>query len=101
MGEHMESESKCPFSGDARKHTQAGAPSNADWWPHQLRLEILHQRSSKFNPNGGGFDYATVCKSLDLNALVKDLHSLMTDSQSWWPADFGHYGPLFIRMAWH
>ena len=97
----MESESKCPFSGDARKHTQAGAPSNADWWPNQLRLEILHQRSSKSNPMGGEFDYATEFKSLDLNALVKDLHSLMTDSQSWWPADFGHYGPLFIRMAWH
>jgi len=97
----MESESKCPFSGDARKHTQAGAPSNADWWPNQLRLEILHQRSSKSNPMGGEFDYAAEFKSLDLNALVKDLHSLMTDSQSWWPADFGHYGPLFIRMAWH
>ncbi|HWX28418.1 MAG TPA: catalase/peroxidase HPI [Steroidobacteraceae bacterium] len=97
----MESESKCPFSGDARKHTQAGAPSNADWWPKQLRLEILHQRSSKSNPMGGEFDYAAEFKSLDLNALVKDLHSLMTDSQSWWPADFGHYGPLFIRMAWH
>jgi catalase-peroxidase len=97
----MESESKCPFSGDARKHTQAGAPSNADWWPNQLKLVILHQRSSKSDPMGEGFDYAAEFKSLDLNAVIKDLHGLMTDSQSWWPADFGHYGPLFIRMAWH
>jgi catalase-peroxidase len=97
----MERESKCPFSGDARKHTQAGAPSNADWWPNQLKLEILHQRSSKSDPMGEEFDYAAEFKSLDLNAVVKDLHRLMTDSQSWWPADFGHYGPLFIRMAWH
>jgi len=97
----MESESKCPFSGDARKHTQAGAPSNADWWPNQLRLEILHQQSSRSDPMGEGFDYAAAFKSLDLNAVVKDLHGLMTHSQSWWPADFGHYGPLFIRMAWH
>ena len=91
----MESESKCPFSGDARKHTVAGAPSNADWWPNQLKLNILHQHSSKSDPMGEEF------KSLDLNAVVKDLHALMTDSQAWWPADFGHYGPLFIRMAWH
>jgi catalase-peroxidase len=97
----MESESKCPFSGDARKHTLAGAPSNADWWPNQLKLEILHQHSSRSDPMGEGFDYAAEFKSLDLNAVIKDLHGLMTDSQSWWPADFGHYGPLFIRMAWH
>jgi catalase-peroxidase len=97
----MESESKCPFSGDARKHTLASAPSNADWWPNQLKLEILHQHPSSSDPMGEGFDYAAEFKSLDLNAVVKDLHGLMTDSQSWWPADFGHYGPLFIRMAWH
>jgi len=97
----MEGESKCPFSGDARKHTLAGAPSNADWWPNQLKLDILHQHSSKSDPMGEEFDYAAEFKSLDLNAVVKDLHGLMTDSQSWWPADFGHYGPLFIRMAWH
>ena len=97
----MESESKCPFSGDARKHTLAGARSNADWWPDQLKLDILHQHSSKSDPMGEEFDYAAQFRSLDLNAVVKDLHGLMTDSQSWWPADFGHYGPLFIRMAWH
>ncbi len=97
----MESETKCPFSGDARKHTVAGAPSNADWWPNQLKLDILHQHSSKSDPMGEEFNYAEEFKSLDLNAVVKDLHALMTDSQAWWPADFGHYGPLFIRMAWH
>jgi catalase-peroxidase len=97
----MESESKCPFSGDARKHTLAGATSNADWWPNQLKLDLLHQHSSKSDPMGEEFDYAAEFKSLDLNAVVRDLHGLMTDSQSWWPADFGHYGPLFIRMAWH
>jgi len=97
----MESESKCPFSGDARKHTLAGAPSNSGWWPNQLKLDILHQHSSKSDPMGEEFDYAAEFKSLDLNAVVEDLHGLMTDSQSWWPADFGHYGPLFIRMAWH
>ena len=97
----MSTESKCPFSGDARKHTVAGAPSNADWWPNQLKLNILHQHSSKSDPMGEEFNYAEEFKSLDLNAVVKDLHALMTDSQDWWPADFGHYGPLFIRMAWH
>lgn len=97
----MSTEPKCPFSGDARKHTVAGAPSNADWWPNQLKLNILHQHSSLSNPMGEAFNYAEQFKSLDLNAVVKDLHALMTDSQDWWPADFGHYGPLFIRMAWH
>ena len=97
----MVDESKCPFSGDARKHTVAGAPSNADWWPNQLKLNILHQHSSKSDPMGEAFNYADEFNSLDLNAVVKDLHALMTDSQDWWPADFGHYGPLFIRMAWH
>ncbi len=97
----MATESQCPFSGDARKHTIAGAPSNADWWPNQLKLNILHQHSSKSDPMGEEFNYAEEFKSLDLNAVVKDLRALMTDSQDWWPADFGHYGPLFIRMAWH
>jgi catalase-peroxidase len=97
----MESEDKCPFAGAARKHTVAGAPSNAGWWPNQLKLNILHQHSSKSDPMGEEFDYAAEFKSLDLNVVVKDLHALMTDSQGWWPADFGHYGPLFIRMAWH
>ena len=91
----MSTETKCPF------HTAAGAHSNADWWPNQLNLKILHQRSSLSNPMDQTFDYAKEFKSLDLNAVVKDLHALMTDSQPWWPADFGHYGPLFIRMAWH
>ena len=97
----MSTESRCPFAGDARKHTVAGAPSNADWWPHQLKLNILHQHSSKSDPLGEAFNYAEAFKSLDLNAVIQDLHALMTDSQYWWPADFGHYGPLFIRMAWH
>ncbi len=97
----MSTETKCPFSGDARTNTVAGAPSNADWWPNQLKLSILHQHSSKSDPMGEEFNYAEEFKSLDLNAVVKDLHALMTDSQDWWPADFGHYGPLFIRMAWH
>ncbi len=78
-----------------------GGTSNRDWWPNQLRLDILHQHSSKSNPMGGDFNYAKEFKSLDLKAVKKDLHELMTKSQDWWPADFGHYGPLFIRMAWH
>jgi catalase-peroxidase len=97
----MANESKCPFSGDTRKHTIAGAPSNADWWPNQLKLNILHQHSAKSDPMGAAFNYAAAFKSLDLDAVARDLHALMTDSQDWWPADFGHYGPLFIRMAWH
>jgi len=86
-------ESKCPFTGAT--HT------NRDWWPNQLNLEVLHQHSSLSNPMGEEFDYAKEFKSLDLSAVIKDLHAVMTDSQDWWPADFGHYGPLFIRMAWH
>ena len=97
----MSTESKCPFSGDVRKHTVAGAPSNADWWPNQLKIGILHQHSAKSDPMGADFNYAEAFKQLDLDALIKDLHALMTDSQDWWPADFGHYGPLFVRMAWH
>ena len=97
----MSNESKCPFSSDARKHTVASAPSNADWWPNQLKLSILHQHSSKSDPMGESFNYAEAFKTLDLDAVVKDLHAVMTDSQDWWPADFGHYGPFFVRMAWH
>jgi len=97
----MSQESKCPFSAGALKQTLAGAPSNADWWPNQLNVNILHQHSSKSDPMGENFNYAEEFNKLDLNAVVKDLHALMTDSQDWWPADFGHYGPLFIRMAWH
>ena len=89
-------EAKCPFSQGA-----GGGTTNRDWWPQQLRLDMLHQHSSKSDPLGDGFDYAAAFKSLDLAAVKKDLAALMTDSQDWWPADFGHYGPLFIRMAWH
>ncbi len=81
--------------------TAGGGPSNRDWWPNQLRLDILHQHSSTSNPMGGDFNYAKEFLSLDLKAVKKDLHDVMTNSQEWWPADFGHYGPLFIRMAWH
>ena len=94
----MSDEAKCPFSG---RNTVAGAPSNAGWWPNQLKLGILHQHSPKSDPMGGEFNYAEEFKTLDLDAVIKDLHALMTDSQEWWPADYGHYGPLFIRMAWH
>jgi catalase-peroxidase len=92
----MSAESKCPFH-----HTAGGGTTNREWWPKQLKVELLQQHSSKSNPMGGDFDYAEEFKSLDLAAVKKDLAALMTDSQDWWPADFGHYGPLFIRMAWH
>src|ERR1022692_186550 len=88
-------EAKCPFTSGTPPHT------NRDWWPNQLNLEVLHQHSSLSNPMGEEFNYAEEFKTLDLNAVIKDLHAVMTDSQDWWPADFGHYGPLFIRMAWH
>jgi catalase-peroxidase len=96
----MNEASKCPVTGSAHKHNAVG-PTNQDWWPNQLRLDLLQQHSSKSNPMGQGFHYPKEFKSLDLAKVKKDLAALMTDSQDWWPADFGHYGPLFIRMAWH
>ena len=92
----MTTEAKCPFP-----HAVGGGTTNRDWWPNQLRLDLLHQHSSKSNPMGEAFDYRKEFRSLDFAALKKDLAALMTASQDWWPADFGHYGPLFIRMAWH
>ncbi|MGO8705987.1 MAG: catalase/peroxidase HPI [Candidatus Brocadiia bacterium] len=97
----MNQESKCPVTGSVGPHAAGGGRTNRDWWPNQLRLDMLHQRSSKPNPMGEGFSYAREFKSLDFAAVKKDLSALMTQSQDWWPADFGHYGPLFIRMAWH
>src|SRR5881227_216943 len=95
-GQKMSSESKCPVAHGTRKFQ-----TNAEWWPNQLNLKVLQQHSPLSDPMGEDFDYAKEFKSLDLKAVVKDLHALMTDSQEWWPADFGHYGGLFIRMAWH
>jgi len=92
----MSDQAKCPFN-----HTAGGGTSNQDWWPSQLRLDLLAQHSAKSNPMDAGFDYAEAFNSLDLAAVKKDLAAVMTDSQDWWPADFGHYGPLFVRMAWH
>jgi catalase-peroxidase len=93
---------KCPFhNGSMKNNTSSGGTKNKDWWPNQLRLNILRQHSSLSNPMGKDFDYAAAFNSLDLEALKKDLHALMSDSQDWWPADFGHYGGLFVRMAWH
>jgi catalase-peroxidase len=97
----MSNESKCPFASGAGGQAVAGARTTADWWPNQLNLKILSQNSPLSDPMGEAFNYAEEFKSLDLNAVVKDLHALMTNSQDWWPADFGHYGPFFIRMAWH
>jgi catalase-peroxidase len=93
--QNASTETKCPFTGTTPAHT------NREWWPNQLSLQVLHQHSEGSNPMGEKFDYAKEFKSLDLKAVIKDLRALMTDPQPWWPADFGHYGPLFIRMAWH
>jgi len=97
----MNEESKCPVTGHTRNSAAGRGTTNRDWWPNQLNLKILHQQSAKSNPMGKEFNYAEEFKKLDLQALKKDLYDLMTDSQDWWPADYGHYGPLFIRMAWH
>ncbi len=97
----MSNPSKCPFASQHGGRTTVGMQSNRDWWPNQLNLRILHQHSAKSNPLGEQFNYAEAFKKLDLAALKQDLHALMTDSQDWWPADWGHYGGLFIRMAWH
>ncbi len=98
-------EAKCPFLGEARTTTMAGSKTNADWWPNQLNLKVLNQNSPLNNPFNkqakSPFNYADAFKTLDLNAVIADLNALMTDSQSWWPADYGHYGPFFVRMAWH
>src|ERR1700688_2391086 len=90
-------EAKCPVAHGASLRPRG----NRDWWPNQLNLQILNQHAPQSNPMGKEFNYAKEFKSLDLNAVTKDLHALMTNSQDWWPADFGHYGPRFIRMAWH
>ena len=97
----MNEKSKCPVTGRTGNVTAGGGTSNKDWWPNQLNLRILHQHSHLSNPMGESFNYAEEFKKLDLEALKKDLYALMNDSQDWWPADYGHYGPLFIRMAWH
>ena len=101
IGENVASESKCPALGGPHRHTAVGTTSNQHWWPNQLNLTILHQSSFLSDPMGKDFNYVEEFKTLDLDALKNDVDALMTTSQDWWPADYGHYGPLFIRMAWH
>ncbi len=96
-----ENMAKCPFSHGSSTRNSSSGTTNKDWWPNQLNLNILHQHDTKTNPLGEDFDYAEEFKKLDYQALKKDLLNLMTDSQDWWPADYGHYGPFFIRMSWH
>ncbi|HAQ57397.1 MAG TPA: catalase-peroxidase, partial [Opitutae bacterium] len=93
--------SKCPVMGGSRAHNATATSSNEQWWPNQLNLRMLRQHSNLSDPMGNDFDYVEEFKTLDLDALTKDLEALMTESQAWWPADYGHYGPFFIRMAWH
>ena len=97
----MASDTKCPYAGEDQNQAAGGGTSNRDWWPNQLKLKMLHQNSSLSNPMDNDFNYAEAFRTLDLDDLKQDLYALMTDSQDWWPADYGHYGPLFIRMAWH
>ena len=97
----MATESKCPVVNGAPRRAAAAARTNRDWWPNQLNLQVLHQNSPQSNPMGEEFNYAEEFKKLDLKALKKDVDAVMMTSQDWWPADYGHYGPLFIRMAWH
>jgi len=97
----MTTESKCPVLGGSHRHTAVGATANQHWWPNQLNLKVLHQNSPQSDPMGEEFNYAEEFKTLDLDALKNDIEAVMTTSQDWWPADYGHYGPLFIRMAWH
>ena len=97
----VEPTSKCPLKHGVRFHTSFGGRSNRDWWPNQLNLKILHQHSALSSPMAPSFDYAQEVEKLDVEALKADLRSLMTESQDWWPADYGHYGPFFVRMAWH
>ena len=97
----MSAQSKCPFATSAQTQAMAGATGNANWWPNQLNLKVLHPQNPLSNPLGEAFNYAQEFKTLDLNAVIEDLKALMTDSQDWWPADYGHYGPFFVRMAWH
>src|SRR5665647_1795755 len=97
----MDEKNKCPVTGATGHKNVGGGRTNRDWWPNQLNLKMLHQNPATRNPMGEAFNYAEEFKKLDLEALKKDLYALMNDSQEWWPADYGHYGPLFIRMAWH